>query len=101
MMPALDTSAPTEPTGNQLDRAPRRFFLGDVAFDQNDATQVSAIAALEPGSRQIQHSHAPAVVQQALRNGPADAVRGPGDDCDRSLGARHGSGLRLDRKIVA
>ena len=61
------------------------------------------MAAPSPDLRQIDDADPPAVVEQMLRDGAADAVRGAGDERDRSLAARRvriaPSLLRFDRQI--
>jgi hypothetical protein len=86
---------------DRLDRASGGLLVGDIAFNEDDVASISVVAALQPGLRQVDRADMPSAIQQVVRDCTADAARGPGDDCDRLLGTRHGSGLGIDRKIVS
>jgi hypothetical protein len=75
--------------GDGSNRGPDGLFIRNVAFDQNDVARIAIVAAFEPRSRQIDHADAPSGLQQLTRDRAADAVRGPGDDCNPDLGPRH------------
>jgi hypothetical protein len=92
---------PAEFVGHRAYGAPCGFFVADVTLDQGNTAALAGIAAFQSRAGKIDDADAKTIVQEPLRDRPADAVGGSGDERDRSLAASHGSGFRfgLDREI--
>src|SRR5262249_61397247 len=101
MMPAFETKRvePAELVVRGLARLPRSGLLGDIALDHGNPACVLLKDPAEAGIRQIDQADVPAVIEQAQRDGTADALGGSGDDRNRGLRSCHGSGLLVQASL--